>query len=242
MLKFRYLVLLATLISGVCRADSTSLIVGYYDFPPSIYTAEDGHAQGPLVDLLTRMLQRAGYTSEFRSLPIARLYNELREGRIDVWAGAPQKPELAGHVLESDRLLAEVKLNLYYRPDTPTPAVPDDLAGKIMIVLSGYSYWPHARQLLLDPAREIAQLRTSNRTSALELLRRKRGDYLLDYQLPLEQTLRDAGQPLLPHVTVESLPIHLIVSSKREDAPQLLQKLDEVFDQMRTDGEDMALP
>ncbi|WP_252271272.1 substrate-binding periplasmic protein [Pseudomonas subflava] len=242
MLILRCSVLLLALLSGFCRADLPLVTVGYYDFPPSIYTTPDGRTEGPLRDLLTRMLQRGGYTAEFRSMPIARLYNELREGRVDLWAGAPNKQELRGHVLESDRPLAEVRLNLYHRPDTPAPRVPEDLAGKVMIMLSGYSYWPHTRELLLDPDREIIQLRTHHRASALELLRRQRGDYLLDYQLPIEQLLEEAGRPPLPYVTVESLPIRLIVSRKSANAPLLLQRLDEVFDRMQADGEDMQLP
>lgn len=242
MSTLRYSVLLLALFSGFCRADLPVVTVGYYDFPPSIYTTHEGRTAGPLFDLLTRMLQRGGYTPEFRAMPIARLYNELREGRVDLWAGAPGKEELKGHVLESDRPLAQVRLNLYYRSDTPAPKVPDDLAGKVMIMLSGYSYWPRTRDLLLDPAREIIQLRTHHREAALELLRRQRGDYLLDYQLPIDQVLKRTGQPPLPYVTVESLPIRLIVSRKSYDAPLLLQKMDEVFDQMQAAGEDMALP
>lgn len=242
MLMLRYAVFLFALISGFCRADSPVVTVGYYDFPPSIYTTPDGRTEGPLFELLTRMVQRGGYTPQFRGMPIARLYNELREGRIDLWAGAPDKQELRGHVLESERPLAEVRLNLYYRPDTPAPKVPDDLAGKVMIMLSGYSYWPYTQRLLLEPARGVIQLRTHHRESALELLRRKRGDYLLDYQLPIEQVIKKAGQPPLPYVTVESLPIRLIVSRKSADAPLLLQRLDGVFDQMQADGEDMRLP
>lgn len=242
MLKLSCSVLLVILTSGFCHAESPVVTVGYYDFPPSISTTDEGRAVGPLADLLTRMVQRAGYTPEFRGLPIARLYNDLREGRVDLWAGAIGKLELKGHVLESERMLAEVRLNLYFRPDTPPPDVPDDLEGKVLIMLNGYSYWPHTQSLLLDPARKIIHLRTHHRESALELLRRRRGDYLLDYQLPIEQTIREAGMPPLPYVTVESLPIHLIVSRKSDNAQRLLQRLDEVFDQMQADGEDMTLP
>lgn len=242
MVKLRCLALLAVLLSGLCHADSPVIVVGYYDFPPSIFTTADGRTEGPLADLLTRMVRRAGYTPEFRGLPIARLYNELREGRVDLWAGAPRQPAVRDHVLSSDRLLAEVRLNLYHRPDTPSPRVPDDLAGKVMIMLSGYTYWQRTRELLMDPARQIVELRTHRRESAIELLQRKRGDYLLDYQLPLEQTVRDLGLPPLPYVTLESLPIHLIVSKRSRYAPRLLHRLDDVFDQMKADGEDMSLP
>ena len=242
MVKLRYSVILAALLSGFCHANPPVVTVGYYDFPPSISTTEDGRAVGPLADLLTRMVLRAGYTPEFRNLPIARLYNDLREGRVDLWAGAPRQPAVEGHVLESDRLLAEVRLNLYYRPGMPEPRVPDELAGKVLIMLSGYSYWPRTRELLLGPASGVTQLRTHHRASALELLRRKRGDYLLDYQLPLEQTLKDEGLPPLPYVIMESLPIHLIVSRKSRYAPRLLHRLDDVFDEMKANGEDMQLP
>ncbi len=242
MVKLRYLMLLVFGLSGLCHAQPPVVVVGYYDFPPSVSTTAEGRAVGPLVDLLTRLLQRAGYTPEFRGLPIARLYNDMREGRVHLWAGAPDKPELRGYVLESDRPLSEVRLNLYHLPETPAPRVLEDMNGKVVIMLSGYSYWPRTRELLFDPAREIKELRTNHRASALALLRRKRGDYLLDYQLPMEQTIRDAGLPPMPHVTVETLPIRLIISRKSDNAPLLLQRLDAAFDQMLAEGEDMTMP
>lgn len=240
-MKLRYLILLVFGLSGFCHAQQPVVVVGYYDFPPSVSTSPEGRAEGPLVDLLTRLLQRAGYAAEFRGLPIARLYNDMREGRVDLWAGAPAKPELAGYVLESDRPLSEVRLNLYYRPDTPPPNVRDELGGKVVIMLSGYSYWPRTRELLFDPTRKVQELRTNHRASALALLLRKRGDYLLDYQLPMEKTIRDAGLSPLPHVTLEALPIRLIVSRKSDNAEVLLQRLDAAFDQMRAEGEDMTM-
>lgn len=242
MVNLRYLLLMAALFSSFCRAESPVVVVGYYDFPPSISTAADGRAQGPLADLLRRMLQRAGYTPEFRGLPIARMYNELREGRVDLWAGAPNQPALESYVLASDRLLAQVRLNLYHRLGTPAPKLPDDLAGKVVIMLSGYTYWPRTRELLLGPDTGITQLRTHHRAAALELLLRGRGDYLLDYQLPIEQTMQAQGLSPLPFVTVESLPIHLIISRKSADPQQLLRRLDAAFDQMQANGEDMSLP
>lgn len=242
MVKLRALLFLPALLSSICLAEQPVVVVGYYDFPPSITTTADGRTEGPLADLLRRMVERAGYRPEFRGVPIARLYNDMREGRIDLWAGAPQKPELMGHVLESDRPLSEVRLNLYHLPETPPPRTLEDMNGKVVIMLNGYSYWPRTRELLFDPARQIQELRTNHRQSALALLLRKRGDYLLDYQTPAEQTVRDAGLEPLPRVMVESLPIRLIISRKSDNAEQLLERLDAAFDQMQANGEDMVMP
>jgi polar amino acid transport system substrate-binding protein len=242
MVKLKALLLLPVLLSSICLADQPLVTVGYYDFPPSISTTADGRAEGPLADLLRRMVVRAGYQPEFRNVPIARLYSDMREGRIDLWAGAPQKPELMSHVLESDRPLSEVRLILYHLPDTPPPRTLEDMNGKVVIMLNGYSFWPRTRELLFTPERQIRELRTNHRQSALALLLRKRGDYLLDYQTPMEQTMREAGLPVLPHVMVESLPIRLIISRKSENPELLLQRLDAVFDQMQAAGEDMSLP
>ncbi|MGU1585909.1 bifunctional lytic transglycosylase/amino acid ABC transporter substrate-binding protein, partial [Pseudomonas aeruginosa] len=59
-----------------------SLNVGYYEFPPYIYTARDGHAAGSGARLVRLLLERAGYRPAFRALPSARLYLGLQDGSV----------------------------------------------------------------------------------------------------------------------------------------------------------------
>lgn len=215
--------------------------VGYYEFPPFSYTDAQGQPSGSGLELAARLLDEAGYQADFRAYPGARLYSGLLDGSIHIWAGASGKPELAEHTLEGKHLLGEITLNLYFRHDTPAPRIPDDLQDRGVILITGYSYWQDVNQWLEDPARNITHHRTANHTSALEMLARRRGDYLLDYQAPVEQAKRALGMVDLPFVEVQRLPLRLIYSRHAPDAERLREELDRVYQQLQDAGEDLWL-
>jgi len=218
------------------------LSVGYYEFAPAIYSDARGVARGEVAELTRRVAKHAGYGVSFRALPSARLYAALENGSIDLWPGAQGKPELAAHTLEGRHTLSHINLNLYFRPDTPVPRIPDDLAGQALILINGYSYWPRITGMLDDPALNLRLLRTSTHVSALEMLRRRRGDYLLDYQIPVEQARQRLQMEALPHLRVEQVPIRFIVSRHARGSAQIVAALDRAYEELRAAGEDLSLP
>lgn len=245
LMRLKHLALIVCLLYWHAEAwgqEPRVLQIGYYDFAPTIYTTEQGQAAGPLADLLERLFHQAGYAYQFKKLPIARLYNQLRDGGVDIWAGAPHKEELRGHVTNGQQQLTQVALNLYYLPETDTPKLPEDVRAQVMIVINGFSYWPKTNALLLAPERGVIQLRTNNRHAALELLLRKRGMYLLDYQLPIDEALHDMGLGDLPYVPVEKLPIVLVGSNKTPDIQNIIATLDQAYETLLEAGEDVSLP
>lgn len=216
--------------------------VGFYEFPPSIYSDEEGNAKGSLVDFVRRMLNRAGYRAEFRSLPSARLYNGLIDGSVHLWAGATGKPALLDHTIETRHSLSEVTMNLYFRPDTAPPKIPEGLAGRDVILISGYSYWPSVSRLLQDPQLGVVTHSTSTHTAALEMLQRGRGDFIIDYQIPVNQARKELGMGEIPFVVLERMPIKYIISKKAPSAEKLRDDLDRVYVEMKAAGEDLQVP
>ncbi len=215
--------------------------VGYYEFAPYSYTDNQGLPSGSGLELVAHLLDEAGYEAEFRAYPGARLYNGLRDGSVQLWFGAPGKPELAGHTLESHHLLGEITLNLYFRYDTPAPIIPDELQGRGVILITGYSYWQEINQWLHDPARNIIQHRTGSHTAALEMLQRGRADYLLDYRAPVEQAMNTLGIGNLPFVEVQHLPLRLIYSRHAPGAERLRDELDQAYQRLKDAGQELWL-
>jgi polar amino acid transport system substrate-binding protein len=215
--------------------------VGYYEFPPYTYTDAEGRPRGATLELMQRLLDKAGYRGEFRGLPGARLYAGLRDGSVHLWPGATGKEELRAYVLESRNLLGELDLALYRRPGTPAPKLPEDLAGRGVIVISGYTYWKRYSDWLQDPTLNVHIHRTSSHGAALEMLQRHRGDFLLDYHTPVEQARRQLGMPAMPHQVLQRLTAKLIISNKAPNAAALRDALDRAYEQLQADGEDLRL-
>nr|WP_322980584.1 transporter substrate-binding domain-containing protein [Pseudomonas sp. C11] len=238
------LLLFALLWLPVAQAtDGTRHIqVGYYEFPPYTYTDAQGEPAGPGLALTRRLLQQAGYTGDFRSYPGARLYSGLRDGSVQLWLGAPGKPELAAHTLEGRNLLGEITLNLYFLRDTLLPRLPEDLKDRSLILITGYSYWQAVNDWLEDPALNLTLHRTASHTSALEMLQRRRGDFLLDYQTPVEQARRRLGMAELPFVQLQHLPLKFIYSRAWPGAERLRDDLEQAYETLKAEGAELQLP
>ena len=219
-----------------------SVHVGYYEFPPYSYTDKHGQPRGAILALTRRLLEHAGYRAELRSYPSARLYNGLQDGSVQLWPGAPGKVDLREHTLEARTSLGEIVLNLYFRRDTLLPRLPEDLKNRGMILITGYSYWQPIRELLDDPQLGIQQHRTATHTAALEMLQRKRGDFLLDYQTPVEQARRRLGMSELPFVQLQRIPLKFIVSKHAPGAAKLRDDLDRAYQELQATGADLSLP
>lgn len=244
-MKPLFWILFAAVLAGPSVAATETprtLIVGYYDFPPAIYSDPQGQPQGPLVDLTRRVLARAGFQAQFRGLPSARLYAALQNGSVDLWPGAPGKPELRSDTLEGRETLAHISLNLYHRPDTPRPTMPSSLRKRGVIIIGGYNYWPQVNQMLHDPQLQIRLHRTATHTSALEMLKHRRADYLLDYQVPVSQALKRLGMEALPHVELHKVAIRFIVSRHADHSQTVVNSLDRAYAEMSAAGEDLSLP
>lgn len=224
--------------AATAQIDATRQVnVGYYEFPPYSYTDVHGLPSGSGLELTARLLHEAGYQANFRSLPGARLYAGLRDGSVDLWPGAPGKTELSGHTLETHHKLGEIILNLYFRPDTAPPDLPDGLHGKGVILISGYSYWQAVNEWLTSPELGIVQHRTASHTAALEMLQRRRGDYLLNYQTPVDQARQHLGMDELPFVQLQRVPLKLIVSRHIPGAEALRDALDLAYESLEAEGE-----
>ncbi|WP_043309199.1 transporter substrate-binding domain-containing protein [Pseudomonas sp. ML96] len=233
--------LLAWLCCAGAQAAEPTVSVGYYEFPPYSWTDEDGKPRGSILTLTERLLRHAGYRGEYRSLPNARLYAALRDGSVQLWPGAGGKEELAGHTFEARQSIGEFALALYHLQDTPAPSIPDSLRERGVIVISGYSYWKSINDLLADPAMNISTHRTSTHASALAMLLRKRGDYLLDYQAPVEQVRRELGLSPLPYTVLQRLQLRLVASRHATGSQRLLDDLDQAYQQLQASGADLRL-
>ena len=198
--------LLLTIAILLCSAALASddpgrtLRIGYVEFPPFQYQDENGNPAGSVVDLTRQVAAEAGYGVDFTPIPIGRVYLYLKNGQIDAWLGLIGVPDLKGAVIESDASPLTIELRAWFFEGTPPFSSLDDLDGKTLILIAGYTYGGLLEVLERDP--QIRIYEAPDHQAALQMLAKGRGNYLLDYRQPVEAMLADAPMDGLDSVSI----------------------------------------
>src|SRR5690554_5743136 len=161
--------------------------VAYVEFPPVTYRDDRGEPAGEFVDITRKVAAEAGYQLEFIYLPVARTYLYLTNGTIDLWMGLTDIPALKDDVLESWISPIPVELSAWYLEGAPPVDHMDRLRNKTVILIGGYTYAGLRDWMTAQPDIRITE--APNHRSGLNMLKRQRGNYLLDYRQPVQETL-----------------------------------------------------
>lgn len=214
-------------------ATEPAIRAGYIEFPPYSYTDENDQAAGDIVDLVNLLAQRAGHRVEFHVGPNLRVFKSLESGQVEVWATVVNHPMVGPHVLQSAYRIARLKLNLYYR-GTNVPQLPYALRGSRLLLMQGFVY-PNSplTAYIEDPDYRVSKSQAPSHSAAIQMLRRGRADYLLNYQTPMEQALGETDQPLPPHVVVLEQDFTLVFSKRSPRAQLLRDDFDRALKQLK---------
>lgn len=235
---FRNQILLLILfsVSAIAPVEATRTVkVGYIEFPPIFYTNEQGKPVGILIDLIRRVLPRAGFNWTAQSYPTKRMISNLVAGKIDLWVGLPTIPAFQGKTLVGQSEVFKITLRSFHIGEKRPVKSKTDLNDKKIIIMSGYSYggWIH---YIKDPLNRVQYLLTNSHESALKMLKAGRADYLLDYKYPAEKALETLEIPGLQHNEISALGIHFVVSSKAQDAAGLLEAIETAYQALLAEG------
>ncbi|CCG97274.1 conserved hypothetical protein; putative exported protein [Marinobacter nauticus ATCC 49840] len=178
--------------TAVRASDSEAIVdktirVAYVEFPPVTYRDDRGEPAGEFVDITRKVAAEAGYQLEFIYLPVARTYLYLKNGTIDLWMGLTDIPALKDDIFESWISPIPVELSAWYLEGLPPVDHMDRLRNKTVILIGGYTYAGLRDWLTSQPDIQITE--APNHRSGLNMLKRHRGDYLLDYRQPVQETL-----------------------------------------------------
>lgn len=216
-------------------ANGNKLRIGYTDFPPIEYQNEQGEPVGHFIELTRKVVQEAGYEAEFIYLPVSRIYLYLKSGMLDLWPGLSGVPSLEGEVLESWVNAYPVQLSAWYLEASGPLTHFDQLEGKTVIVIGGYTYGG-----LLSWLKASTQIRVTqapNNRAALEMLKLKRGDYVLDYREPVEKVLSQATDSLIRGADVRLRYSAWLYSLASPKAALLREELDDAYLRLLSKGE-----
>lgn len=227
---------LPVLAAGENTRPPEVLRIAYTEFPPFTYLNELGQPAGSLIEMTRRVAVEAGYQPELVSLPVNRIYLYLRNGNIDLLVGLSGIPALKNDVLESRVTPSVVLLSAWYTEGTPPLTHFQDFHGKNVIVISGYSYGS-----LLERLSRFTDVRVTvapHHRSAIDMLQRGRGDYVLDYRQPVRQVLKDADNgPAVYESEICTRDVAWLFSLARHDAAVLRDAFDRAYRRLAARGE-----
>jgi len=112
----------------------------YVELPPYTYTDAAGSPQGSLIDRLAKVSADAGYSYTAESAPARRLFQGVADGQYDMFIGIKTAEVFQGTTVASQSVIARIELNAWGIGAAPAIKAKEDLAGKQVIVLTGYSY------------------------------------------------------------------------------------------------------
>lgn len=227
--------LLSTGTSAQLQTATKTLRIAYVEFPPVTYQTSDGTAAGTFIDITRKVAVEAGYTPEFLYLPIGRAYLYLTNGKIDAWPGVTNIPALDGEVLESWVSPSPIQLSAWYLEGTAPLTHFDQLQETTVITISGYtygglSYWLQAQD-------RIRVTEAPNYRSALEMLKRGRGDYLFGHRQPILETLRMPEDGMIRESEVRSRNLAWLFSLANPRAAILREAFDDAYIRLAEKGE-----
>ena len=126
------------------------------------------------------------------------------------------------------------KLNVYHIGDKLPLTSKEDLTGKKIITIRGYSY-AGLIKFISDPANKIVNEVAGTHKAAFEMLRGKRADYVLDYAPAAEDILAESPIGDIRSNPINQLDIFLVLSKSYPDADKLMMKLEGIVETLDVD-------
>ncbi|WP_145980904.1 amino acid ABC transporter [Magnetospirillum sp. ME-1] len=230
--------LLAGILLVLCGPAAAEPRTIEYSYPDqSVWTTRldaRGEPDNPLLRLAAPLFQQAGIPWRARGLPAARMFEHLRDGQTD-FSMLVKGAALEKCCLISKRPVAGTELRVYRRKDLPPVTSKENLAGKEVITVHGYSYGG-ILAYIKDPANRIGNNPTVSHESAFAMLERGRAGYLLDYAGPAEEILAERPIRDLEFDVIDRLDVHLVLSRSYPDAEAVMARLEAIAETLRVDG------
>lgn len=227
--------------SGVLVASAfpRTLKIGYVEFPPMTYTDQNGQAAGYIMDIAVKSVEKAGFEWTAVSLPAKRMAKSLAAGDIQVWIGLATLPQLNGTTLVGKTVVERLVLRAYHIGNNPPIRKQQDLSGKTLLILRGYSYGGWI-SFIKDPANKIRYLEFDSREGAFKRLKKLSGRipemYLLDYKYPSETVLKKMKLPDIRFNRISTLDMYFVVTRKMDGANAVLDRIETAFQQLSASG------
>lgn len=227
-----WLALLAAGLSGPAAADATAKKypeIEYASPDQSVWTTKinaQGEPDNPLSRVAAALFARAGIPWHGKSYPASRVFAYLQDGTAH-FSMLVKAPALQDCCLLSGAPVTRAEIRAYRRAGSAPVRTKEDLAGKRVITIRGYSYGGLAA-FLADERNRVSTNVTQTHSSAFRMLENGRADYVIDYAGPASETLAAEGIGGVAFDLLSRQDVHLVLSKAYPDAPKVMQRLEAI--------------
>lgn len=209
-----------------------TLKIAYIEFPPVTFSNTRGQPDGYIMEILTQVAKDAGFHFSVRPYPTKRLIQNMINGDADLFVGVSSLIQLKEHIIVGSETITNIYFRSYYFGDFGPISKKQDLRGKRVIIMRGYSYNGWANYIK-NPKNNIEYFEADSHSQGLDALKSGRGDVLLDYQGPAALALKETDITNLKQGNAFSQPLYFVVSKKTPNAEQVAKRLDETFARLK---------
>ncbi len=225
--SFSLLLLTSASLMASEEDSKPDLVIGSFPFPPLLHSTESGDFSGTMGETVKYLCAEAGLRCSFRVAPLARVYKEIRNGKVDALI-----------TLDLGQFNDCCQLSLWHSPWSAglfsslpvgeTPSVPNALLGHSLIVVNGmrspYSFYPRLKQWAADKKVSLSVARDI--PTSIKMFTRGRAPLLWggeDFSWYIDKIEKDAHYSYHPLLTKN------VAIWVRKDKRDLTAKLDRAF-------------
>ncbi len=220
--------LLATIVILLTPPSAKAAEEIEYAYPDvSVWTTkrdEKGKLKNPLVCIADHIFKEVNIPWRPKDYPAARMFRNLRNGasKFSILVNASA---LKNCCYLSKKPVAVVDLRIFHKEPAPPIATREQMRGKRVIAIHGYSYGGLAKYAA-DPANGVELLSARNHKTAFAMLKAGRGDYVIDYAEPAREILETTPIENIASTSISQNDVFLILHKTYPEAEKVIQQLE----------------
>jgi ABC-type amino acid transport substrate-binding protein len=185
-----------------------------------------GEADNPLIRVAAELFAKAAIPWHHKSYPASRMFSYLQDGTAQ-FSMLVRAPALQDCCLFSKKPITTAEIRAYRRADTAPVKVKEDLIGKQVITIRGYSYGG-LNNFLTDERQHVTSHVTQSHASAFKMLANGRADYVIDYAGPANEVLADDPIEGVAFDVLTRQDVLLVLSKSYPNAPLIMDRLEAI--------------
>lgn len=206
-----------------------------YVYPGQVVLSTEGGPKlqhiTPLIDIASALFHEAKIPWKSKQLPVSRMFQELDNQTSD-FSILIKSPQILECCVTSEQPVFKEELRVYHRPISQTISSVNDLAGKSIITIQGYSYG-YLHRFLANDVNKLTIYTAPTHASAFAMLKAGRADYLIDYRGASIEALSNNPMPYIMFDVLENFDLYLVLSKNHPNALALIKRLENIANRVR---------